>query len=280
MAIDPSSSSNAPPPHPADRLRVLEGRIESLQERLASTAGLEERLRAAERAIEQLQWCMPVVEKAFRVLGLHLNYVEFGVFRGQTLAAASHAAHRVLDELIGGQWHHAHRDGEATRRAILESWDAMRFFAFDSFAGLPPTTGPDRKLEIFQEGTYACSEEDFRQNLTRIGFPMNKLVVVPGFFEESCTPETAARVGLERAGIVNIDSDLYASARTALEFVTPYLANPAILIFDEWFQYFGHPDFGEQRAFREWREAHPEWHVAEFHREGPMLNSFIVTRRD
>ena len=106
-----------------------------------------------------------------------------------------------------------------------------------------------------------------------------KVVTVAGFFEDTCTLETARGRGIDNVGIVHIDSDLYASAKVALDFVTPLIRHHAVIIFDEWFHYFSHPNYGEQRAFREWREENPDWHVVEFQREGPYRMSFIINRK-
>jgi O-methyltransferase len=239
---------------------------------------LERRLAELERRFDRHLHSQSIFEKAFRVIGLHTHFAEFGAFRGGTLTRAYRAAELLYRELAGDHWKHARSADSDFVQRVTAHWDGLRFFAFDSFQGLPAPEGPDRELPFFEQGTYACTEEQFRANLTEGGFPLEKLVTVPGFFEDTCTAETAARIGFERIGIVHIDSDLYRSAKTALDFIVPYLHNPCIVIFDEWYQYFGHPHYGEQRAFREWREAHPEWVATEFHKEAAMKNSFILSR--
>jgi hypothetical protein len=240
---------------------------------------LKRRVEALETELRRLRQGNQIIEKAFRVIGLHTNYIEFGCYRGGTLLAAYGAAQRVLETALGGDWAHAPKEAASRQNTVLGHWEKFRFFAFDSFMGIPETTGPDRALEVFRKGMYCCSEAAMMRRLEEGGFPMEKLFVVPGFFENTCIPETAERIGLERLGIVHIDSDLYASAKVALEFVTPHLYDPAIVIFDDWFQYFGHPEYGEQLAFREWREAHPEWLVTEFQKEGPWRNAFVLSLR-
>ena len=34
----------------------------------------------------------------------------------------------------------------------------MRFYAFDSYEGIPKPTGIDAIIPVFEEGTYACTE--------------------------------------------------------------------------------------------------------------------------
>lgn len=243
-------------------------------------AELKEKIEFLEKRIRHLEERDRLTEKAFRVIGLHTNYAEFGVFKGDSMIQAYYSAWKVFDELTGGHWNHSFQDHEGMLDAIRRNWDKLRFFAFDSFQGIPATSGPDKELEIFEEGTYCCSEEDFVENISRYGVPLEKVSIIPGFFEDSCKPEIVEPEGFGNVGVVNIDSDLYESARTVLNFITPYLSPNAVLIFDEWFQYLGSPEYGEQRAFREWRAAHPEWQVTEFQREGAFRMSFILTRKN
>lgn len=64
------------------------------------------------------------------------DYLEFGVYRGRAFKAA-------YDE------------------AIRHKYEEMRFFAFDSFEGLPEVKGEDEKHKHFYKGQYACSESEF-----------------------------------------------------------------------------------------------------------------------
>jgi hypothetical protein len=88
--------------------------------------------------------------------------------------------------------------------------------------------------------------------------------LVPGFYDEVLTPSLRQTLDLQAAAIVHVDCDLYKSTKTVLDFITPVLQDGTIIIFDDWFHYRGHPHRGEQKAFGEWREQHPEWLVGEF----------------
>lgn len=220
-----------------------------------------------------------IFEKAFRVIGLHTNYAEFGAYKGHSLVSAYYSARKICDEFLGGNWNHAFANPDETASVVINHWNNMRFFAFDSFQGLPATRGPDKEMEIFKEGTYCCGSDEFMATLRKYAVPQDKVVAVPGFFNESCTAENVAPLQFGNIGIVHIDCDLYESAKTVLDFITPYLCGNAIIIFDEWYQFFGNPNYGEQRAFAEWRAANPQWVVTEFQREGAFRMSFILTKR-
>src|SRR5579872_973682 len=73
-------------------------------------------------------------EMAFRrvrELQLHGDYLEFGVYQGSSLVLAARSAAKC-------------------------GLNTMRFFAFDSFQGLPEAEG-----RVFNRGEFACSEQNF-----------------------------------------------------------------------------------------------------------------------
>ena len=61
-----------------------------------------------------------------------------------------------------------------------------------------------------------------------------------------------------------------------MDFITDYIQDGTVLIFDDWFCFRGNPNRGEQRAFREWLKRNPSIKVSEFHKYGAEGNSFIV----
>lgn len=152
----------------------------------------------------------------------------------------------------------------------------MRFFGFDSFEGFPEQVGIDTKSKHFPKGTYVCSLESFFANIEGAGVHSSKVVPVKGYFQDTLNEETRHRLGIERISVAHIDSDLYESARLALDFIAPALMDGSVIVFDEWFQYRGNPERGEHLAFTEWMARHPEFVVSEYQRGGLWNNSFIV----
>ncbi|MBZ5591359.1 MAG: TylF/MycF family methyltransferase [Acidobacteriia bacterium] len=201
---------------------------------------------------EILDYAMHFVQES----ALDGDYLEFGVFRGHTFATAFHMARRY-------------------------GFDRMHFYAFDSFCGLPPSSGIDAAgFQHFEEGSFACSEHDFRNNLRRDRVELAKVTTVPGWFHEVLTPDLKRRLPLKRAAIVWVDCDLYESTVPVLEFVTEYLQSGTVLIFDDWFCYRADPDRGEQRAWREWLAEHPNYRAMEWRKIGWHGQALIVHRRD
>jgi hypothetical protein len=191
------------------------------------------------------------------------DYLEFGVYKGDSLLKIDRYVKEVV-RLYGAN------------NGAFENLRTMRFFGFDSFQGFPKPAAIDQvagQAEWFKEGALACSEQDVRKRLVRGKMDMSKVHLVKGFFNETLTPETKARLGLEKASLVLMDADFYESTRDALEFITDLLVDGTIIIFDNWWMYRGHPDKGEHRAFTEWTEKHRIRH-SEFIRTTSM--SFIV----
>jgi hypothetical protein len=173
------------------------------------------------------------------------DYLEFGVYKGDTFTHAY-------------SWMSPH-------------FKTMRFFALDSFEGLPKPEGIDLidgYSSHFYEGQYAYSEEDFVKNLESKNIDLNKVITVKGWFDKTLTAATFKKYNLNKVSVAWIDCDLYESTVPVLEFLTPLLSVGSVIIFDDWRCYRNHPDFGEQRACAEWLEKNPRIKLAELYSFG------------
>lgn len=185
---------------------------------------------------------------AVRQTRLGGDYLEFGVYQGTSfILAANSAARNGLED--------------------------MRFFAFDSFAGLPESEG-----KVFSNGQFASSEDTFTTMITKAGVPIERVVKVKGFYNESLTREVKEKYALRRAAVVHIDCDLYSSTRDVLGFIASLVQPGTIVIFDDWssFRDEQNPeDFGEAKAFNEWqlRDRFDDFY------ESAKAKAFIMKRR-
>lgn len=232
--------------------------------------------------LDSLRWTEGLlVHHALEISQLDGDYVEFGVFRGSSFIQAYFSAMQLVAAFLGGRWSQASGKDDPEGMTELwarQQWERMRFIGFDSFCGVPKPGAIDSINPVFREGAFSASKEEFLDAIRTAGVDLGKVVAVEGFFEASLTAETAQRIGLKSISVCHIDSDLYESAKAALDFCTPFFHDGSIIIFDEWFQFRGHPQLGEQRAFREWRNAHPDWLVEEYLTEPPFRKSFILCR--
>lgn len=183
------------------------------------------------------------------------DYLEFGTYEGNAFITAYHFAN-------------AYKLSE------------MRFYAFDSFQGLPDFTlevdqDPDEELQYWP-GDFSCSSEKFQRNLRRYGVALSRVQIVPGFFGDSLTPQTKQSLPIQAAAVILIDCDLYESTIQVLDFVSEYLVNGSVLIFDDWYNFKGDPRRGERKAFEEWLDRNPTFRATEYHRYAWHGLSFIL----
>ncbi len=202
------------------------------------------------------------------------DYLEFGVFSGSKFASAFHLIRDAYkSSYTTSIWN---TEEECIERQT--QWKKMRFFAFDSFQGLPKPTGIDALSNDFIEGKYSNSEDGFISSITSKGVPKDRVVIVPGWFNESLNESTRKKHEIKHAAIVHIDSDLYESAKSVLNFIRPLLVDGTIIIFDDWYNFKGNPNLGEQRAFREWLDENPDWTATQYQKEDVWRNSFIMNK--
>jgi hypothetical protein len=163
------------------------------------------------------------------------DYLEFGVFQGTTFIYAY--------------------------QFMSPHFQNMRFIAFDSFEGLPKPNGIDARngySSRFFENEFACPEKDFIANLKSNGIDMNRVISIPGWFDETLNSNLANEIMLSSISVAWIDCDLYESTVPVLDFLTDYLKTGTVIVFDDWRCFRNHPDFGEQKACREWLERNPD----------------------
>ncbi len=192
-----------------------------------------------------------MIDQAFEfvaVNGVSGDYFEFGVWRGTTFSFAYR-----MKKKMGLK---------------------MKMWAFDSFEGLPNID--DQKYNVFSQGEYACSEEEFRKILRSNGVRPDAYEVVRGYYQDSLNPELDRRMKGTAAAIVWIDCDLYVSAKKVLDFLPPYLVDGTVICFDDYYFYRGSPTQGEQRAIREFLVEHPNIHFLPYLDFAPTGKSFLV----
>ncbi len=202
-----------------------------------------------------------ILEKAMKFaahVGTGGDYLEFGVWKGRSFARAYHMRRYVKDKKLNG----------------------MKFYAFDSFQGLPEIKGQyDNSSSEFKKGDYACDVETFKSNLVNKGVNLKDVIIIPGWYDESLSETTKKKLPLKKAAIIFVDCDLYESAIPVLDFITDYVTNGTIIIFDDWFAFSGDPEKGEQRAFKEWLGRNPHIRATEWQRVNWKSNSFILNRK-
>lgn len=109
--------------------------------------------------------------------------------------------------------------------------------------------------------------------------PADKLLTVKGFFDVSLTKQLKERLLPTKAAVIYIDCDLYASTVPVLDWIVDFLQVGTVVVFDDWYCFHGNPQRGEQLAWREFRQRHPELRFADFVKTNEAV-SFIYVGRD
>ena len=239
-----------------DELDARLARIDALEARLARIDEVEARIaRLEERKLSYYANRWDVIDKlADYLVGAELpgDYCEFGVLEGKTFSYM-------------------------TRYANL--FPAMRFVAFDSFEGLPQLGEVDRAGAYssgFFAGQFACDVDRFVRNVAASGAPMDRVVTVPGWFDQTLRPDRASAHNVNSVAAAWIDCDLYASTVPVLDFLSTRLSVGSVLLFDDWRCFRNMPDRGQQLACREWLERNPNIRLHEFLDFGFHGMSFTV----
>lgn len=183
-----------------------------------------------------LDWPMDFGLETAVMNGVDGDYHEFGVFEGRSfIRNAKHFA-----RLLGP-----------------EKAAKMKFWAYDSFEGLPETK--DRYAPAhFYKGSFSAPRELFMKNVTSAGIKESSVKIVPGFYDQSLTPQLAAETFKDRkVAMTYIDCDIYESTVPIFKYLTPGLQVGSVIVIDDWVRHHAHPRHGMQRAFNEWIEVNP-----------------------
>ncbi|SOD39981.1 TylF/MycF/NovP-related O-methyltransferase [Nitrosovibrio sp. Nv4] len=192
-----------------------------------------------------------ILSQAFEFIKINQvpgDYFEFGLWRGKTFGYA----HRMK-----------HRYGRHD----------MKLWGFDSFQGLPDTEEhPDN---IWYKGQFACTRPEFEAILKSRGIRSAEYELVEGFYSESLNDSAHRRLSGRTAAVIYIDCDLYDSTIQVLNFIQPYLVNGSIICFDDFYNYKGDPEQGEQKALAEFLQKETHIGFIPYLTYAPLGKSFI-----
>ena len=188
----------------------------------------------------------------------------------------------ISDNGIQGDYHEygCHRV-RTFRMALTEArrhnLDAMKFFGFDSFEGLPEVESHP-SMSVWKRGALCTSEEEFWRLINEHGIYADHVETIPGFYQDTLTEELQDRFLSNKAKIslACIDCDLYESATPVFDFIGPLLQEGSLLYIDDFFVgYKGSHVKGVSRAFTEF-ERKSRFKLAPHMQVGWWGRSFIA----
>jgi len=183
------------------------------------------------------------------------DYLEFGCFSGKTMTCAYKYANKV-------------------------GLDKTRFYAFDSFEGLPELGNTDLEIPEFQKGEFKSTEQQFFKDLKQNRVDTSKVTTIKGWFHETLSKETQDKLSIRNAAVVMVDCDIYESTVPILDFIVPYLVTGTVLLFDDWFCFCASDDHGERKAVKEWLQKNSQIKLVPYLPFEGYGQSFIVNILD
>lgn len=171
------------------------------------------------------------------------DYFEFGVYKGDSLVE-SYKNYLKFREWIICQT----KSEEAWRREAAKNFisHVPAFHGLDTFEGMPVNNEGD---VTFAAGNFAGSLDGVAENCARSGLRPPQLVLHKGLFKDIKGQLYAS--GVKKAAILNIDSDLYESAKDALDVASPFIQVGTVVMFDDYNIFCADNTKGERRAFHE-----------------------------
>jgi O-methyltransferase len=190
---------------------------------------------------------------------------EFGVYTGRSLALLAH-------------YH------EVNKKSIHHIDFSRRVAGFDSFEGLPSGDDHPRwKSGMFRvnHSFHPICKQGERVSPQVIYKLFEKYELPPPAIEAGSFSEVLPKVigsKYQAAAVVHIDCDLYESTRAVLSGIQSILQEGTILLFDDWFNFRGSKDNGEQKAFFEFMGSQRHWSFSQYQPYATFGNSFIINR--
>jgi hypothetical protein len=210
-------------------------------------------------------WFLAALEKQYWEGDQRLpfrNYYEFGVGWGGTLIQYIKALSLFC-------------------REQRKNFYKYHIFGFDSFEGLPQKKGFQDDSPAYGKGCFSHSINEIQEKVQRYGVDLKQdnIQFIKGFFEDSLTSELRDKLKKWPPSIVTVDVDYYSSAKTVLEWLRPILPSGALFYFDDIWDFYGHPKYGEIGAINEFNEM-KEGQLVPFPVLGMAGSAYIFSRKD
>ena len=192
------------------------------------------------------------------------DVIEFGVYTGRSLALLSH--YHILN-----------------KNSIHSINFDRKIVGFDSFSGLPSSDDHPRwKKNMFGVNHSYHPILEFGAKVTPTVIydlfdrcNLSKPYIESGDF--NTTIRKTIKNKYKKAALVHIDCDLYESTKTVLFGIESILQEGTVLLFDDWFNFKGNKNKGEQKAFYEFFYSYPNWKYIEYKDYATFGKSFIIT---
>jgi O-methyltransferase len=174
------------------------------------------------------------------------DYYEFGVFDGGGLVR-SFWAFSQFRRWAAGQRKSSEK-WQSEPAAIIAAFEP-KFYGLDTFEGMPEN---DEGNPMFGAGSFNRSLESVKRNCAAAGLQGENLCLLKGLFSETAPKLLSSNP--RPAAIINVDCDLYASAKDALAICKHVIQDGTVLLVDDHNAFCASPSKGERRAMAEFEQ--------------------------
>lgn len=175
------------------------------------------------------------------------DYFEFGVYWGDTFVES----YRQWMQFHGWLKNQLTSPEEWRRTVAKEYVDfAPTFHGLDTFSGIPINAEDNA---TFASGTFTADFNLVKGKCDKVFPASDRYRLYQGLF--SNTASALLRDVKNKAAIINIDSDIYESAKSALQICSSLLQVGSVVLFDDYNAFCADNRKGERRAFREFQEV-------------------------
>jgi O-methyltransferase len=192
-----------------------------------------------------------------------------------------HAFEFISDNKIEGDYHEfgCHRCRtfrmamqEAQRHFLVDT----RFYAYDSFRGLPPSDSSHGVNEKWSVGQLSTSKASFLQLITSSGYSLDQVTCFEGYYDTLLPSLDHAKFYGRNASLVTVDCDLYESSLPVFQYLEYIIQEGTILYIDDYFTgYKGNPEKGVSKALSDWLSS-TSWKICDYRDVGWAGKSFIL----
>ena len=123
-----------------------------------------------------------------------------------------------------------------------------KFYAFDSFEGMPEPNGID-KQKIWKRSMNHTSLETFLKIVKK---DLHRVQAIKGFYNNSL--RNFDYQSKYRIALAYLDCDYFSSTIECLNFIKDKLQHGCLIAFDDWDCYYADPERGQRLAFSKFKE--------------------------
>lgn len=164
----------------------------------------------------------------------------------------------------------------ALRESIIKQMQ-MKFYAFDSFKGLPNDTTNLDENPFYKPGGLVTSKKNFLDMCYKFS-KKRKIEIIEGYYEKSLNDKLINKFKKKKVktAFINIDCDLIKSFEKSLKFSLNFITDGSILYIDDYYNsYKGNPKKGinylTEKYLKKNKINFQRWHIV-----GSFGQSFIL----